>query len=273
MWKLTRNTCWKINVLTLFPEMFDALRHSVIGRAMGAGLVRLNIVDIRDFSMDKYRTVDDAPYGGGAGQLLRPDVLGRAIDSVYNREKPKGPIFYLSPRGRRFDQDAAEELSRGKETTFVCGHYEGIDERVIEYYAIKELSLGDFVTSGGEVALLPVIDAAARLIPGVLGSEGSLEDESFGKGLRGLLEYPQYTRPETWNGLKVPEILTSGHHKNITDWRRARSLELTAAMRPDLLRREQNEVRHMGRRERRDEKHSDSIPRHARSGKGNTGDI
>jgi tRNA (guanine37-N1)-methyltransferase len=222
-------------VLTLFPEVFGALRHSVVGRAIETGRVVLNIVNIRDFASDSYKTVDDAPYGGGAGQLLKPDVLGRAIDSVYDRANPKGPIFYLSPRGERFSQALAESLGREAETTFICGHYEGIDERIIEYYGVRELSLGDFVTSGGETPLLPVIDAAARLIPGVLGSEGSLKDESFSRSLSGLLEYPQYTRPEVWNGLSVPEVLISGHHKNIEAWRREQSLKTTASSRPDLL--------------------------------------
>lgn len=202
---------------------------------MERNILKLNIVNIRDFATDNYKTVDDAPYGGGAGQVIKADVLGRAIDSVYNKSKPKGSIIYLSPRGKVFNQEIAEQFATEKETTFICGHYEGIDERVIEYYNITELSLGDFVLSGGEYALLPIIDAVSRLLPNVLGSSISLEEESFSKNLSGLLEYPHYTRPEIWNNLPVPEILKSGHHKNIEKWRHEKSLEITKKNRPDLL--------------------------------------
>ena len=202
---------------------------------MERDILKLNIVNIRDFATDNYKTVDDAPYGGGAGQVMKADVLGRAIDSVYDKSNPKGSIIYLSPRGKVFNQEIAEQLANEKETTFICGHYEGIDERVIEYYNITELSLGDFVLSGGEYALLPIIDAVSRLLPNVLGSSVSLEEESFSKNLSGLLEYPHYTRPEIWNNLPVPEILKSGHHKNIEKWRHEKSLEITKKNRPDLL--------------------------------------
>ncbi len=202
---------------------------------MERDILKLNIVNIRDFATDNYKTVDDAPYGGGAGQVMKADVLGRAIDSVYDKSNPKGSIIYLSPRGKVFNQEIAEQLANEKETTFICGHYEGIDERVIEYYNITELSLGDFVLSGGEYALLPIIDAVSRLLPNVLGSSVSLEEESFSKNLSGLLEYPHYTRPEIWNNLPVPEILKSGHHKNIENWRHEKSLEITRKNRPDLL--------------------------------------
>ncbi len=233
--KLTQNTCWQTNILTLFPEAFTALSHSICKRAMEREILRLNIVNIRDFATDNYKTVDDAPYGGGAGQVIKPDVLGRAIDSVYSKEAPKGSIIYLSPRGKTFNQHIAEKLASEVETTFICGHYEGIDERVIEYYNIQEISLGDFVLSGGEYALLPIIDSVTRLLPNVLGSNTSLEEESFSSSLNGLLEYPQYTRPEIWNGLEVPEVLRSGHHKKIMDWRKEKSLEITKKNRPDLL--------------------------------------
>lgn len=202
---------------------------------MERDILKLNIVNIRDFATDNYKTVDDAPYGGGAGQVMKADVLGRAIDSVYDKSNPKGSIIYLSPRGKVFNQEIAEQLANETETTFICGHYEGIDERVIEYYNITELSLGDFVLSGGEYALLPIIDAVSRLLPNVLGSSVSLEEESFSKNLSGLLEYPHYTRPEVWNDLPVPEILKSGHHKNIENWRHEKSLEITRKNRPDLL--------------------------------------
>ncbi len=232
---MTQNTCWQTNILTLFPEAFSALEHSICKRAMERDILKLNIVNIRDFATDNYKTVDDAPYGGGAGQVMKADVLGRAIDSVYDKSNPKGSIIYLSPRGKVFNQEIAEQLANEKETTFICGHYEGIDERVIEYYNITELSLGDFVLSGGEYALLPIIDAVSRLLPNVLGSSVSLEEESFSKNLSGLLEYPHYTRPEVWNNLPVPEILKSGHHKNIENWRHEKSLEITRKNRPDLL--------------------------------------
>ena len=215
--------------------MFDCINHSIIKRAIENKILNLNLVNIRDFATDNYKTVDDAPYGGGAGQLLKPDILGYAIDSVYNKDKPKGSIIYLSPRGKIFNQSIAEKLSKEEETTFICGHYEGIDERVIQYYEIEELSLGDFVLSGGETALFPILDATARLIPNVLGSKHSLSEESFSDTLNGMLEYPQYTRPDIWNGLEVPEILKSGHHKKIEEWKHSQSLEITKKNRPDLL--------------------------------------
>ena len=232
---MTQNTCWKANILTLFPEAFSALDCSICKRAIEKEILKLNIINIRNFATDNYKTVDDAPYGGGAGQVIKPDVLGHAIESVYDKEKPNGSIIYLSPRGKIFDQKMAETLSSEKETTFICGHYEGIDERVIEYYNIQEVSLGNFVLSGGEYALLPIIDSITRLLPNVLGSSVSLEEESFSSSLDGLLEYPHYTRPEIWNNMEVPEILKSGHHKNIKEWRHQKSLEITKKNRPDLL--------------------------------------
>ncbi len=232
---MTANTCWKVNILTLFPEMFDCMNHSIIKRAIDNKILNLNTVNIRDFATDNYKTVDDAPYGGGAGQLLKPDILGYAIDSVYSRENKKGSIIYLSPRGKIFNQAIAKRLSQEEETTFICGHYEGIDERVIEYYEIEEISLGDFVLSGGETALFPILDATTRLLPNVLGSAHSLSEESFSETLNGMLEYPQYTRPDVWKDLSVPEILKSGHHKKISEWKMAKSLEITKKNRPDLL--------------------------------------
>lgn len=204
-------------------------------RALERNILELNIVNIRDFATDNYKTVDDTPYGGGAGQIIKPDVLGSAIDSVYNKENPSGSIIYLSPRGKIFNQTLAENLAKETETTFICGHYEGIDERVIEYYNIQEISLGDFVLSGGEYALLPIIDSITRLLPNVLGSSASLEEESFSPKLNGLLEYPHYTRPEIWKGLNVPDVLKTGHHKNIEKWRHEKSLEITKRNRPDLV--------------------------------------
>ena len=232
---MIENTCWKINILTLFPDIFDVLNYSISKRAIHKGILKLNLVNIRDFAIDSYRTVDDAPYGGGAGQVLKPDVLGRAIDSVYDKSSKFGSIIYLSPKGKVFNQNIANSLTFENNTTFICGHYEGIDERIIEYYNIMELSIGDFVLSGGEYALLPIIDSVVRLKSGVLGSKKSLLEESFSENLDGMLEYPQYTRPEIWNGLKVPEVLLSGHHKNINEWRCREALKITAKNRPDLL--------------------------------------
>ena len=232
---MTQNTCWKANILTLFPDVFKALECSMCKRALERNILELNIVNIRDFATDNYKTVDDTPYGGGAGQIIKPDVLGSAIDSVYNKENPSGSIIYLSPRGKIFNQTLAENLAKETETTFICGHYEGIDERVIEYYNIQEISLGDFVLSGGEYALLPIIDSITRLLPNVLGSSASLEEESFSPKLNGLLEYPHYTRPEIWKGLNVPDVLKTGHHKNIEKWRHEKSLEITKRNRPDLV--------------------------------------
>ena len=232
---MTNNTSWKVNILTLFPAVFESLNVSMCKRAITNNILNLNLVNIRDFATDNYKTVDDTVYGGGAGQLLKPDVLGRAIDSCYNKQNPVGSIIYLSPRGKVFNQQIAEDLSKEPETTFICGHYEGIDQRVIEYYNITELSIGDFILSGGEFALIPIIDAVARLKKGVLGSSDSLNEETFSKQLNGMLEYPQYTKPAVWNNLKVPDILLSGHHKNIQNWRYEQSKLLTQKTRPDLF--------------------------------------
>jgi tRNA (guanine37-N1)-methyltransferase len=215
----------KANILTLFPEAFDGLRASVSGKAISKGALTLNFVDIRDFALDNYKSVDDAPYGGGAGQVMKAEVLGRAIDSFHHGE----PIFYLSPRGERFVQAHAAMFAAMDEATFVCGHYEGIDERLVEHYKMREISLGDFVLSGGEAALCPILDAAARLLPGVLGNAESAREESFSPVLDGGLEYPQYTRPEEWRGLRVPRVLLSGHAANIAKWRRSESERITKA--------------------------------------------
>jgi len=225
-----------VNILCLFPEMFDALSHSVVGRAQSSGALKLNPINVRDFATDNYKSVDDTPYGGGAGQVMRADIIGRAVESI--EPAKRGRMIFLSPRGRRFGQSVAEELAALPAITLLCGHYEGVDERVLEYYGFGELSLGDFVLSGGEAAAIPVIDSVARLLPGVLGNEQSLSCESFGEGLEGGLEYPQYTRPEEWNGLKVPEVLLSGHHANIEKWRGEQSRKLTLARRPDLTKEE-----------------------------------
>ena len=218
----------KINILTLFPEMFDIFNHSIIGKAKDKGIIEINTTNIRDFTLNKHKKVDDYPYGGGAGMVMTPQPL---VDSIrYCKENNKGKVVFLGPRGKTFSQEMAMELSKEEELIFVCGHYEGIDERVYKYIDL-EISLGDFILTGGEMAAIPVIDSILRLKSGVLGKEESYEDESFSEG---LLEYPQYTRPEEFEGDKVPEILLSGHHENIRKWRRAKSLILTRERRKDL---------------------------------------
>ncbi|MBR1778764.1 MAG: tRNA (guanosine(37)-N1)-methyltransferase TrmD [Alphaproteobacteria bacterium] len=217
------------NVLTVFPEMFPGyLGYSLAGKALEEGIWTLNVTNIRAFAEDRHKTVDDTPFGGGAGMVMRPDVLGRAVEAVH---KPGTRLIYFSPRGMKVTQKMAEELASEGEATFLCGRFEGIDERVLQAYPFEEVSLGDFVLSGGEPAALAVLDAVVRLLPGVMGSSASLDEESFS---RGLLEYPQYTRPAEWNGLCVPEVLNSGHHGRIAEWRLAQAEELTKLRRPDL---------------------------------------
>jgi tRNA (guanine37-N1)-methyltransferase len=219
---------WAATVLTIFPEMFPGpLGLSLAGKALREGLWRLEIVDIRDFARDKHRSVDDAPFGGGPGMVMRPDVVDSAIDGAGGT----GPLIYLSPRGRLLDQDRVRALAEGPGVRLLCGRFEGVDERVLEAREVEEVSLGDFVLSGGEPAALALLDACVRMLPGVLGAAESLAEESFE---RGLLEYPQYTRPQDWLGRKVPEILVGGHHEKVREWRRARAEETTRRRRPDL---------------------------------------
>ncbi|MGG7143786.1 tRNA (guanosine(37)-N1)-methyltransferase TrmD [Clostridium nigeriense] len=218
----------KINILTLFPEMFDIFNHSIIGKAKEKGIVEIKAINIRDFTLNKHKKVDDYPYGGGAGMVMTPQPL---VDSIrYCKKENKGKVVFLGPRGKTFNQEMAKQLSEEEELIFVCGHYEGIDERVYKHIDL-EVSLGDFILTGGEMAAIPVIDSILRLKSGVLGKKESYEDESFSDG---LLEYPQYTRPEEFEGDKVPEVLLSGHHENIRKWRRAKSLILTKKRRRDL---------------------------------------
>ena len=220
---------WDARVLTLFPEMFPGpLGDSLAGKAMASGLWSLRTIDIRDFAQDRHATVDDTPFGGGPGMVMRADVVSDAIDSVADEE---GPLVYLTPRGRRLDQALVGVLAAGPGMTVLCGRYEGIDERVIESRDFTEISLGDFVLSGGEPAAVALIDACVRLLPGVMGDAASLEEESFQSG---LLEYPHYTRPAEWRGRSVPEILLSGHHKKIRAWRREQAERITRERRPDL---------------------------------------
>ncbi|MCS6876855.1 MAG: tRNA (guanosine(37)-N1)-methyltransferase TrmD [Geminicoccaceae bacterium] len=223
---------WTATVLTIFPEMFPGpLGFSLAGKALARGVWRLEAVDIRDFATDRHRTVDDAPFGGGAGMVMRPDVVARAVDAVKARGAP-GPLIYLSPRGERLHQGIVRELAAGPGVVLLCGRFEGVDERVLEARAFREISIGDFVLSGGELAAMVLIDACVRLLPGVVGDAASLEEESFAQG---LLEYPHYTRPAVWEGRKVPDVLLSGHHERIREWRRQKALEITRARRPDLL--------------------------------------
>jgi tRNA (guanine37-N1)-methyltransferase len=222
---------WQATVLTIFPEMLPGpLAHSLAGKALTAGLWRLDIVDIRDFARDKHRSVDDAPFGGGAGMVMRPDVLDAAIAGAGG----VGPVILLSPRGPRLDQERVRNLAAGPGLRLVCGRFEGVDQRVIEARAMVELSLGDFVLSGGEPAAIALIDACVRLLPGVIGRPESFAEESFAEG---LLEYPHYTRPACWQGRTVPAVLVSGDHARIRAWRRAEAERLTREQRPDLWQR------------------------------------
>jgi tRNA (guanine37-N1)-methyltransferase len=219
---------WRATVLTIFPEMLPGpLAYSLAGKALRAGLWRLETVDIRDFARDKHRTVDDAPFGGGPGMVMRPDVLDAAIDGCDG----VGPVILLSPRGQRLDQQRVRSLAAEPGVMLICGRFEGVDERVLEARAIEELSLGDFVLSGGEPAAIALIDACVRLLPGVVGDAQALAEESFADG---LLEYPHYTRPQLWQGRAVPEVLVSGDHGRIRAWRRSEAERLTRERRPDL---------------------------------------
>jgi len=224
---------WTATVLTLFPDMFPGpLGISLAGQALEKGLWALEMVDIRDHARDKHRTVDDAPFGGGAGMVMRPDVVDDAIAATLEGEQGRDrPLIYPSPRGKPLTQDRVKELAAGPGVILLCGRYEGIDERVLEARAVEEVSIGDYVLSGGEPAALVLIDACARLLPGVMGSAESHAEESFE---RGLLEYPHYTRPQEWQGRTVPEVLLSGHHERVRAWRRDQAEKVTQARRPDL---------------------------------------
>ncbi|WP_105615887.1 tRNA (guanosine(37)-N1)-methyltransferase TrmD [Vallitalea okinawensis] len=220
------------HVLTLFPEMIDeTVSHSVIGRAINSELINVNSINIRDYANNKHNQVDDYPYGGGPGMVMQPGPIYDAYQSLLNGKEKKRVVF-LTPQGKTFNQKMAKELAKEEELVLLCGHYEGIDERVIEEIVTDEVSIGDYVLTGGELGAVVMIDAIARLVPGVLGSDDSSVDESFSNN---LLEYPQYTRPKEFLGKSVPDILTSGHHANINKWRREQSLIRTLKKRPDLL--------------------------------------
>ena len=220
---------FKAKILTIFPEIFPGfLGYSLTGRALNEGIWQLEAVNIRDYAFDKHGSVDDTPCGGGAGMIMRPDVLGEAIEHNYQG----GKIIYMSPKGKPLTQKKVHELSKEEKLTIICGRFEGIDERVIEEYNIEEISIGDYILTGGEQAAMIMLDAIVRLLPGVLGNSASTENESFEAG---LLEYPQYTRPVEWKGRKVPDVLMSGHHENVAKWQREQALQITKERRPDLL--------------------------------------
>lgn len=218
----------KFDVLTLFPEMFEPLKQSIIKRASEKKLVDINLVNIRDFSEDKHNKVDDTPYGGGAGMLMKPDVVDRAYNSV---KSENAKVIYLTPQGKMLNQKIVKDLSKQEHLILLCGHYEGIDQRVLDKIVDEEISIGDYVLTGGELPAMVLIDSVSRYVEGVLSNE-STEEESFSNG---LLEYPQYTRPEVFDNVKVPDVLISGHHENIRKWRRERSLENTFKKRPEML--------------------------------------
>ncbi|HVY98702.1 MAG TPA: tRNA (guanosine(37)-N1)-methyltransferase TrmD [Dongiaceae bacterium] len=221
---------WTARVLTLFPEMFPGpLGHSLAGKALNDGLWRLEASDIRSFAQDRHKTVDDTPFGGGPGMVMRPDVVDAALEAATSDGLK--PAIYLTPRGRRVEQALIRDWAAGPGMVLLCGRYEGLDERVIESRGLLEVSLGDIVLSGGEPAAIAVIDACVRLLPGVMGAAETLEEESFE---RGLLEYPHYTRPAEWKGMKVPEVLLSGHHEKIRAWRLREAEAATKSRRPDL---------------------------------------
>jgi tRNA (guanine37-N1)-methyltransferase len=228
---------WRARIITLFPDAFPGvLGESLTGRALKDGLWQLDTIDLRRFGEGKHRNVDDTPAGGGAGMVLRADVLGNALDQAARgtpQNRAAWPVVYMSPRGKPLDQAMAQRFSEARGMTILCGRFEGVDERVIEHFGIEEVSLGDFVLTGGEIAAQALIDATVRLIPRVLGNQASTEDESFSDF---LLEHPQYTRPAVWEGRLIPEILQSGHHAKITSWRRAMAERLTKERRPDLWR-------------------------------------
>jgi tRNA (guanine37-N1)-methyltransferase len=223
----------RIDAISIFPQFFDVLDISLLGKAKTQELLEVKIHDLRDFTEDKHRTVDDTPFGGGAGMLMKPEPWGQALDEVISQDTI---VIFPSPAGELFKQATAQELSGEKHLVFACGRYEGIDQRVVDYAASKAkvrlISLGDYVLNGGEVAAVAMIEAIARLIPGVIGNANSLAEESHSEG---LLEYPSYTKPASWRGLEVPEVLLSGNHAEIAKWRKAKALERTQQVRPELL--------------------------------------
>ena len=219
----------KIDILTLFPDMFAPLKESIVGRAVEAGKLSINIHDIRDYTLDKHKKCDDTPFGGGAGMVMMAQPIASAIESIVSEHKARR--IFLSPKGRTFNQQIVKEYASLDNILLLCGHYEGVDQRVLDLYIDEELSIGDYVLTGGEIPAMAVVDAVSRYVGGVINSD-SLKEESFSEG---LLEYPQYTRPQEFMGLAVPEVLRSGNHQEIDKWRKAKALEITKKNRPDLL--------------------------------------
>ena len=223
----------KFDVLTLFPEMFEIMKQSIFGKAIEKGIITLQTVNIRDFSKNKHKKVDDTPYGGGAGMVMMPDVVYDAYQSVASKD---AKVIYMSPQGKPLNQKKVEELAKQKHLIVLCGHYEGIDQRVLDKIVDEEISIGDYVLTGGEIPAMVLMDSVSRYIEGVL-KQDSVKEESFSNG---LLEYPQYTRPEIFQGEKVPEILLTGHHRNIEKWRQEQAIKITKQKRPDLLKQKGN---------------------------------
>ena len=224
---------WKANILTLYPDIYPGyLGYSLLGKALEKKIWELNIYNLRDFGEGKHKSVDDKPFGGGAGMIIKPDILGDAIEETLIKNHDQQKLVYLSPKGKPFKQVDAEKFSQSNGVSVLCGHFEGIDQRVIDIYEVEEISMGDYVLTGGEVASFAFLDAIVRLLPGVLGNEISIKDESFSDN---LLEYPQYTKPQEYKNIKVPDVLLSGNHEKIAEWRREKSIEITEKNRPDLL--------------------------------------
>jgi tRNA (guanine37-N1)-methyltransferase len=226
----------RIDIVTIFPSFFDVLDLSLLGKARQTGLIEVRTHDLRDFTHDRHRTVDDTPYGGGAGMVMKPEPWGEALDAIVGDGASDALLVVPSPAGEPFTQEVARELAAEEHLVFACGRYEGIDQRVVDHYAtrmrVRPISLGDYVLNGGEVAVMAMIEAAGRLVPGVVGNPESLVEESHEDG---LLEYPSYTKPAVWRGLEVPPVLLSGHHGRVAEWRRAQQLERTRRVRPELL--------------------------------------
>jgi len=224
---------WKANILTLYPDIYPGyLGYSLLGKALQKKIWELNIYNLRDFGEGKHKVVDAKPFGGGAGMIIKPDILGNAIEKTLIKNHDQQKLVYLSPKGKPFKQVDAEKFSQSNGVSILCGHFEGIDQRIIDIYEIEEISMGDYVLTGGEVASFAFLDAIIRLLPGVLGNEISTKDESFSDN---LLEYPQYTKPQEYKNIKVPDVLLSGNHEKIAEWRREKSIEITEKNRPDLL--------------------------------------
>ena len=224
---------WKANILTLYPDIYPGyLGYSLLGKALEKNIWELNIYNLRDFGEGKHKAVDDKPFGGGAGMIIKPDILGDAIEETLIKNHDQQNPVYLAPKGKPLKQVDAEKFSQSNGVSILSGHFEGIDQRVIDIYEVEEISMGDYVLTGGEVASFAFLDAIIRLLPGVLGNEISIKDESFSDN---LLEYPQYTKPQEYKNIKVPDVLLSGNHEKIAEWRREKSIEITEKNRPDLL--------------------------------------